>query len=159
MNELDKLIIAKYATKQLNTVDLLDFADRKLNEGETSDHLIELLYYKRREWDEIYPCFESAISEIGNGIPSPEKAIFMILRYHINIIANEENNPFDQFKLLLSDIEWFDLHANVTEYVGDAVGIAYLYGLYYNPDDLEEENFDENIKIIVTTHPPQPKKP
>ena len=158
MNELDKLIIAKYAAKQLNTDDLLDFADRKLNEGETSDHLIELLYYKKREWNEIYPCFESAISEIGEGIPTPDEAIWMILRYHISIIANQENNPFKQFKLLLNDIEWFPYYEKTTKYVGDAIGIHYLYGLYYSPDDLGKENFDENIKIIETKMIQESKK-
>ncbi len=77
-----------------------------------------------------------------------EKAIWMILRYHINIIANEENNPFDQFKLLLNDIEWFNLHDNVTKHVGDAVGIDSLYGLYYNPDDLPAKNFDKILKLL-----------
>ena len=38
---------------------------------------------------------------------------------------------------MLNDIDNFDLHENVTKYVGDNVGIEHLYGLYYARDDLE----------------------
>lgn len=131
--ENENYFIAKYVAGACETDDLINYAHSKLNNGVYSDGLLEIIDAEPKCWEVVSPLFEKLIAQF----PSFEDSINFIIKYHLKLIASEKIDPFIQFRQLLNDIDNFDLHENVTKYVGDNVGVEHLYGLYYARDDLE----------------------
>ncbi|MGI2180394.1 hypothetical protein [Shewanella frigidimarina] len=131
--ENENYFIAKYVAGACDTDDLVNYANYKLNSGIYSDGLLGIIDAEPKCWDIVSPLFEKLIAQL----PSFDDSIHLIIKHHLKLIACEKIDPFIQFRLLLNDIANFDLHENVTKYVGDNVGIEHLYGLYYARDDLE----------------------
>ena len=65
----------------------------------------------------------------------------------------EKNKATVQFRKLLRDIDNFDLHKGIKEYVGDNIGLSRLYGLYHD-DYLSIEETDDRIfeESIIWLH-------
>ncbi|OUL57935.1 hypothetical protein [Pseudoalteromonas ulvae] len=133
----DQEFVARYVTRNLSAIDLVNFAETKLTSGIYSDRLLEILDAEPKSLAELSVPFEDFILESGGDIPDFERAINELTYYHISRIAAEEVNPIKEFKLLLELISGYDLHSGITEYVGDNIGIHLLIGLYYSIDDLD----------------------
>jgi len=141
--ESENFFIAKYVVSACETDDLINYANYKLNNGVYSDGLLGIIDAEPKCWGIISPLFEKLVAPL----PSFEDAINLIIKYHLKLIASENIDPFIQFRQLLDDISNFDLHENVTKYVGDNVGIEHLYGLYYARDDLEVNDNNGVVEI------------
>jgi len=150
MSDPEPIVIARYAAGRLSTEDLVEYADRKLVEGAYSDHLVAILDETIKNWDTISPLFELAVRDLGHSIPSFENAISQLVRYHIGLIAAGNVDPLLQLSILWRDIDRFDLHKDVRNYVGDAIGVEALYGLYFAVDDLNDSSRDEGLQEIKT---------
>lgn len=153
MKESDEIIAAKYAVGALNTDDLVQFADRKLNECEYSDSYLAIIDAEPKVWDEISNYFKVALNEAGVSIPTQEEGVWILLKYHIGLIASGNVNAAKQFKELLNDIDNLDLHKDITKYVGDNIGIHSMYGWYYEDNVSVEETskgiFEESKKWLA----------
>lgn len=139
--ENENYFIAKYVAGACDTDDLINYANDKLNNGVYSDELLDIIDAEPKCWDIVSPLFEKLIAQL----PSFEDSIHLIIKHHLKLIAGEKLDPFIQFRQLLNDIDNFDLHENVTKYVGDNVGIEHLYGFYYARDELE---VNDNYGVI-----------
>jgi hypothetical protein len=139
----DNYFIAKYVAGACNTDDLVNYANYKLNSGIYSDWLLAIIDAEPKYWGIVSPLFEKFIVQL----PSFDDSIHLIIKHHLKLIASEKIDPFIQFRQLLNDIDNFDLHENVTKYLGDSVGIESLYGLYYARDDLEINDNDGLVEI------------
>ncbi|OCQ23786.1 hypothetical protein A7985_07555 [Pseudoalteromonas luteoviolacea] len=135
MNEKENeyYFVARYVVGTLNTDDLVNYANYKLNNGTFSEGLLNIVDAEPKCWEVVSSTFEKLIAPL----PSFEDSVYLIIRFHLKIIASKEIDPFEQFSSLLSDLKYFDFHKNITKYVGDNVGLEMLYGLYYAVDDLE----------------------
>ena len=120
-------------------MDVVQFAERKLNEGQYSDAFLAIVDAEPKTWSEVSPHLEMALEEFGVVVPPFDKAIWMILEFHIRLIVTERVDPIAQFRSLLDDITNFELDKNITEYVGDNVGIESMYGGYYCDNSSEQE--------------------
>jgi hypothetical protein len=141
--ENENYFIAKYVAGACETDDLINYANCKLNNGVYSDGLLDIIDAEPKCWGTVSPLFEKLIAEL----PSFEDSINVIIKHHLKLITNEKTDPFIQFRQLLDDINNFDLHENVTKYVGDNIGIEHLYGLYYARDDLEVNDNNGVVEI------------
>ena len=153
MKESDKIIAARYAVGALNTDDLVKYANRKLDECEYSDSYLAILDAEPKTWEEISSHFKVALKEAGVSIPTLEEGVWILLSYHIGLIASGNVNASKQFKELLNDIDSYDLHKNITKYVGDNIGIQSMYGWYYEDNVTEKETskgiFEESKKWLA----------
>ncbi|AYM86611.1 hypothetical protein [Pseudoalteromonas agarivorans] len=143
--ENENYFIAKYVAGACETDDLINYANCKLDNGVYSDGLLDIIDAELKCWGIVSSLFEKLIDQL----PSFEDSINLIIKYHLKLIASEKIDPFIQFRQLLDDINNFDLHENVTKYVGDSVGIEHLYGLYYARDDLDLNDNDGVVEIGV----------
>ena len=146
MNKLDCIFSAKYVLGRISSKDIVQYADRKLTEGNYSDAYLNIIDADIKAMAVLAPLVEVALKDSGVPVPEFEEAVWIMLRHHIGLIANGEVNPKKQFSMLLNDIERFDLHKGIREYVGDNVGISLLYGLYYEDDATDVEINSELIK-------------
>jgi len=148
----DEIFIAKYVAGRFGTEELVEFANRKLVSGVYSDYLLAILDESPKIWIAVSEYFERAIDEFGYKIPSFEEAIWKLLRYHISLISTGKVNPVEQFRQLLLDINRFNLHKGINEYVGDNIGIARMYGWFYDDysssTEIENGIFTESIKWL-----------
>jgi len=148
----DTIFIARYVADRLHTADLVAYADEKLSKGQYSDHLLSILDQDPKVWSVISELFEKAVIDLGFTIPTFESAIWVLLRHHIGLISSGNVSPTKQFRLLLQDIERFDLHKGITEYVGDTIGISFMYGWYHsdgsNLVEIDSGIFSESKKWV-----------
>jgi len=138
MNEPDLIFAAKYVLKAIGSEDIVKFADTKLSEGHYSDKYLDIIDADTKTWPELSHLLENALKESDLAIPSFEEAVWIMLKYHIELIASGTALPKEQFGHLLRDIEEFDLAKGITKYVGDNVGIALMYGWYYEDYESDE---------------------
>jgi hypothetical protein len=141
----DHIFAAKYVLGLIRTKDILAFADRKLSEGEYSDIYLDIIDAELKVWAELAPLLETALRDSGIDIPDVENATWTMLQYHISLIASGEVNPKEQFGYLLRDIGKFDLTKGINKYVGDNLGIEFMYGLFYD-DYGSDAVINEGIK-------------
>lgn len=143
--ENENYFLAKYVIGACETDDLINYANCKLDNGVYFDELLDIIDAEPKCWEVVSPLFEKLITQF----PSFEDSINLIIKYHLKLIASEKIDPYIQFRQLLDDINNFDLHENVTKYLGDSVGIEHLYGLYYAKDDLHLNDNDGVVEIAL----------
>lgn len=146
MNESDCIFSARYVLGRVTSKDIVKYADGKLTEGNYSDAYLNIVDADFKTMAILAPLLEVALKDSGVAVPEFEEAVWVMLRHHIGLIASGEAHPKKQFSILLSDIERFEIHKGIKEYVGDNVGIALLYGWYYEDYATEEEINSELIK-------------
>jgi len=148
----ENLFLAKYSTGHFNVEDIIAYVNEKLAAGFYSDRYIDILDAKPRVWDEVSKLFEILMSEENKDIPSEEKAVWTILKYHIGLIASDKLEPYSQFKKLLEDIQFYDCSKNIKQYYGDSIGIHYLYAMYHDDcatkDEINRMIFKESRKWL-----------
>ena len=144
----DTLTISQYAVKVLSTEDLIGYANKKLDGGTYSDHLLSIIDQEYKDWNSTANYFEKFCTEQGLKIPSFDDAIMQLIKFHLKAISIEKHDPLERFGMLLEDIEHYDFYGVTKKYVGDSIGIHYLYGLYYEVDDLSDDEKEKGLKEI-----------
>ena len=145
MNQVEQIFIARYSAKKLNTHDLVNFSDEMLSKGVYSENFVEILDAELKAWEPISSLFDMALKSIGYNKPDFNEAIWILTKYHVEIIATGKVDVVEEFSQLLEDISRFDLHKNITHYVGDSIGIAHLYGLYHSNYSFKSEIHGEMV--------------
>jgi hypothetical protein len=132
MSDSDKIFAARYVAQSISTGDIVRFAEDRLNEGIFSDHYLAIVDEEIKVWETVSPHLVAVFEENKIRIPTFNEAIWVLIEYHVRIITDGCLSPRKQFGLLLKDIDRFDLQKDITEYVGDNVGISRMYGWYYD---------------------------
>ncbi|HEY3043003.1 MAG TPA: hypothetical protein VGJ39_03210 [Vicinamibacterales bacterium] len=87
---------------------------------------------------DVGPLFERALQELHTELPSPEDAVWILLRHHIGRIACREVAPRDGLRVVVDFYNRAHLYNKSRDYVGDSHGIQQLIGYYWGYGDLEE---------------------
>ena len=137
----DNIFAARYAAKSISSSDIVRFADNRLSESVYSDHYLAIIDEENKTWSALSNHLESAFNEFEITIPKFEEAIWVLVSYHVDSILSREVKPIKGFEALLRDIDNFDLHKDIKEYVGDNIGISKMYGVYHEETfSIEETN-------------------
>jgi len=123
----DNIFAARYAAKSISSLDIMRFADNRLSESVYSDHYLAIIDEENKTWSTLSGHLESAFNEFEVVIPKFEEAIWVLVSYHVDTILSREVKPIQGFEALLKDIDNFDLHKDIKEYVGDNIGISIMY--------------------------------
>ena len=125
------LIPERYVAGIFHTKDILEYVNTKLKEGVWSEVFLEILDSENDGWPDISRLFEKYLEEIGVSLPDLETSIRRLVDYHITKIAECGVNPYEQFRVMLQEIDAYDYYSKTTNYVGDDLGIHHMYGWYY----------------------------
>ena len=125
------LIVERYVAGIFHTEEILAYVDAKLNEGVWSEVFLEILDCEYEGWADISLLFEKYLTEIGIDIPDLETAVRRLVEYHIATIASGVVISYEQFKIMLQEIDAYDYFSKTKNYVGDDLGIHHMYGWYY----------------------------
>lgn len=136
--------------------ELSQAASRAFDQGLSSPSLAELTTAKNPF--EQKSLFESSIQELGLTMPKRENCISLMLRYHIESIADGSVSPKKGLGNMMREVFYpADIHNQTTKgrYVGNSHGIEHLVGLYWGYDELQEQEkniFKKVIKVIKGDH-------
>jgi hypothetical protein len=134
-----RIAAAKHALDVLESQEIPQLADDALNAGLYSDSLAKLYDVRDPVMADVGPLFESALKELGVGIPTQEDAIFVLLRHYARCILEGVLRPREGLGRIREDVyDPADLHARSKEYTGDSHGIQKLMACYWGYEDLEE---------------------
>jgi len=141
-----KLAAALYVLGNATSDELARIADSLLTDGVYSPALGELGTTRRIVMAEAGPLFEQALHDLNVGMPSPDEAVWVLLRYHISRIAYEEVSPREGLQSVLEVYNRANLHAQSQTYVGDSHGIEGLIGAYWEYDCLHARPAGESLE-------------
>ena len=71
-----------------------------------------------------------ALEDLYTDIPSPDNAVWTLLRHHIGRIAYEDVPPRDGLRFVVGVYDRAHLYGQSQTYVGDSHGIQALIGAY-----------------------------
>ena len=125
------LVPERYVAGIFHTKDILEYVDAKLNEGIWSEVFLEIMDCENNGWADISLLFEKYLKEIGVTLPDLETAVRRLVEYHIIKIYSGNVVPYEQFKVMLQEIDAYDYFSKTKNYVGDDLGIHRMYGWYY----------------------------
>lgn len=149
---LDNYFLAKYAVRQISPRAVIDFAHQTLSSGTYSDNLLDIVDMEPPNSESVFEPFEAYLAESQKHIPSCEEATKFFLKYHIEKMASGEVDAHSQCRLLLNDIDHVSLHENITKYVGDNLGIEYIYAWYHedyeSPSEINRQLILESQKWL-----------
>jgi len=114
-----------------NTKDIFEYVNKKLEEGVWSEVFLEILDCENACWVEISALFEKHLKEVGGNLPDLETSVQRLVEYHVTKISLGHVVPYEQFKIMLHEIDAYDFYSKTKDFVGDDLGIHHMYGWYY----------------------------
>lgn len=84
-------------------------------------------------YQRIINLLNASLEELKITLPSKDEAVWIILFYHINNIAQRAISPREGMR----EIVWI-IDYPTKEYVGDVLDIHRLTGMYWSHDDIDE---------------------
>jgi hypothetical protein len=141
-----KLAAARYVLGNVASEELMRVADTLLTEGVYSPAIGELGTTRGLVMAEAGPLFEQALRDLNVDVPSPEEAVWVLLRYHIGRIAYEEVSPREGLQSVLEVSDRANLHGQSGTYVGDSHGIEQLTDAYWEYDCLHARPVGESVE-------------
>jgi hypothetical protein len=144
-----KLAAARYVLGNVATEELARFADTLLTEGVYSPAIGELGTTRGLVMAEAGPLFEQALRDLDVEVPSPEQAVWVLLRHHIGRIAYEEVSPREGLQSVREIYDRANLHGQFETYVGDSHGIEHLIAAYWEYDCLHARPVGESLETDV----------
>ncbi len=92
--------------------------------------------------------FESALRELGHPLPTPIHAGEVLKRHYASQVAGGEIPPRQGARFIVERVfREIDELLPPGEYLGESFGIARLVGLFYNYDDVEDDDLDSIAEI------------
>ncbi len=146
MKQQDEIFIAKYVVGALWTSDIVEYADRKLCEGNYSDYYLAIIDADPKIWMDVSLLFKKSLQERKITLPSFNTSVYMLVEYHLKLIVSRAVDPIPQIRKMFGDLENFDLHKGITEYVGDNIGLETLYS-WYHEDYLADKEIAKGIIV------------
>ena len=131
-----RLAAARYALGELATTEIVRIADALLEEGAYSQAIGELATTPRLVMADAGPLFEDVLRELKVEVPSPDGAIWVLLRHHIGRIAYQDVPPREGLQAVLDVYNLADPPPQSETYVGESHGIERLIGAYWEYNDL-----------------------
>jgi len=133
-----RIAAARYVMGALPSWELPKIADGVLNLGIYSPAVGELATMRQPVMADAGPLFERALTELQTEMPSPEDAVWILLRHYIERIGSGDLTPRAGLSLIHDLYIRADLDERSRKYVGDSHGIQQLLGYFWGYDDLEE---------------------
>lgn len=126
--------------EQLDTKKVQEIFDSLMNDGMFYDEFVDIAYPKSNHLADFIPSFEAALRKLNCNIPvDQERAVWVILKFHVRNITNGAIDPLEGLKHIMNDAYWsYDFHNKTKKFLGDSHGIEYLIGLYWEYDDMME---------------------
>jgi hypothetical protein len=133
----DRVLIARYVLGVAESWELPIIADALMNIGPSTPAMAELATMRNPVMAEAGPLFEQALRERGVQIPSREEAIWTLLRYYLQGIADGSIMPKEGLSLVVRGAYYpGKLYERSEKFAGDSHDLQHLIGAYYEYDDL-----------------------
>lgn len=129
--------------------ELSESASKALDQGIYSPSLVELTTANNPF--EQKSLFESTMRELGLDMPEKAHCVFMMLRYHLETIADGSVPPKKGLENMMREVFYpADIHNQTPKggFVGCSHGIERLVGLYWEYDELHEREIALDKKSI-----------
>jgi len=144
------LAAARYVLGNVASEELARVADTLLTEGVYSQAIGELGTTRGLVMAEAGPLFEQALRDLNVDLPSPDEAVWVLLRYHIGRIAYEEVSPREGLQSVLDVYNRAHLYGQSGTYVGDSHGIEQLIAAYWEYKFLHCESLETDLDAMRT---------
>jgi len=141
-----KLAAARYVLGNVASEELARVADTLLTEGVYSSAIGEFGTTRGLVMAEAGPLFEQALRDLNVDVPSPEEAVWVLLRYHIGRIAYAEVSPREGLQSVFAIYDRAHLHEQSGTYAGDSHGIEQLIAAYWEYDCLHARPVGESLE-------------
>jgi len=149
-------IAARYVFGIATGTELSEAASKAFDQGFSSPSLADLTTANNPF--EQKSLFESAMRELGLAMPEKTHCISLMLRYHVESIADGSVPPKKGLGNMMREVFYpADIHNQTPKggYVGSSHGIEHLVGLYWGYDELQEQEktlFKKVINVIKGNH-------
>jgi hypothetical protein len=132
-----RLGAARYVLHVLPSDEIPGLADDALNAGVYTEALGRLYDMRFPSMWDAGPLFESALNELGIGVPNQDEAVLILLRHYIRSIIEGVLAPSEGLGRIMKDVYYpGNLHEKSAERMVDSHGIHQLVGVYWSYDDL-----------------------
>ncbi len=135
-----KKTIARYKLNLVTGEELRAAADQALEEGLFAPALSDLAFAAGLYLEEYRSMFEKALTELKIPIPSEEEAVWCVLKYYVNGVADGRIQPREGMRRITVEIVNVYLYRKSKEHLGDSHGLGKLIGAYYSYDDVEKQD-------------------
>lgn len=125
-----ELIVAHDSLCQVDSTELAAVANAILNRGIYSDCLVRLIDARPCIRSEVDQPFATLCEEVGLSNPNKDWAVWTILKNYMPRIADQKNNPVDEFIRFVSEIGGPDYFQSCKRFqIGDSHAIEDLFHL------------------------------
>jgi hypothetical protein len=145
-----KRLAANYALGLVHSWDLPPVADRALSSGVYSPSLAELAATTNPIMSEVGPLFERAMNELGHPVPPGDEAAWIVARAHVERVATAAE-PLREALWDLVRLRWAtSMPVEGRRSVGNGLGIEPFMGIYWSLDELNENFYEPENRLIAT---------
>ena len=144
-----KQTAAFYKLNLVTGEELRTAADQALGERLFSPALADLAFAAGLYLEEYRSMFERVLTELQIPPPSEEEAVWCVLRYYLNEIAEGRILPREGMRRVTREIVDDYLHSKSKEYLGDTHGLEKLIGAYYSCDDVSGDEKKKQAEIAA----------
>lgn len=138
--------VCDYTLGNITYDEIIDGAQKSIDEGESSDALFVLAGIQKKTTDyyDVIRYYKNAIDELKIGSVTVKEAAIHITK---NLCAEYINGNIEYYKFLLAIRLRVYNHTlgklNDTKYVGDSIGIQNFMGLYWEIEDYYIEEMEK----------------
>ncbi len=134
-----ELLAARYSIGTALSDDIRAAADQALLSGSYSPSLVELAETRHPILSTIGPLFETALAELGTGVPSRDQAVRTIARHHLARIVAGDTQPRDGLSDFMQDVYYPVYVRNEPVQLGDNVhGLQDFIACFWTYDHLDD---------------------
>jgi hypothetical protein len=148
-----QLLSARDALSRVDTTAFVDLANRLLEEGEYDDALVAIIDCQPPVRSDVFPHFQDFCERNGIRAENVETAVWILLRYHLTRMADENIQAYDEFISFLQAMD--DCYTYFRErkrfQIGDSHDIADLFHLEmqysYHANEPESQTTNRAVAI------------
>jgi hypothetical protein len=141
--------LAAFALGRVLTSDLPDVGSQALEEGYNSIDLAALAGSRpgERSSSELDELFRRGLHQLGRSLPSRADAGRVLRQYYASLVTSGALTPrTGAHEIVRLATELADVLAT-REFVGDALGVARLLGIYHSHDDVHDDDERAHAEI------------
>lgn len=148
-----QLLSARDALSRVDTTAFVDLANRLLEDGEYDDALLAIIDCTPPVRSDVFPYYQDFCERNGIRTGDVETAVWILLRYHLMRMADENNQAYDEFITFLQamdDCYTFFLDRKRFQ-IGDSHDIADLFHLemQYSYHAMDPELNTTNREVAI----------
>ena len=124
-------------------LDLVKAAEAAMLAGAESEALVLLAGEVDPIMSDAAPLFERVLRDLRIDVPDASTACWILLRHHIERIANNRVKPREGVQAILNEVYFpGGLYEQTAEFIGDSHDIHHMLGYFYGIDDIKERPHD-----------------